>query len=195
MATRICLLRILHGGTEMSTWNLSRDKRQSGRKADNLTAICEPTVCRQNVGASTSHNRIGLHGLLTGLVSLTILLSHVVHGNNKTISNKTVKRNMVYFCILRIPMSLTYFEAFQLKVTEHKPISWDFTVEWVPFLHGIRKLTGSNTGCDIDYLDRGLLWFSSVPTCNRDSTSGYTIAASFHIFTNSLTNFMKLSPS
>jgi hypothetical protein len=100
---------------------------------------------------------------------------------------------MVHIYILSISMSLTYFGAFQIKVTEHKPFSWTFTVEWVAFLRGIRKLTGSNTGCDTDYLHRGLLWFSSVPTCNRDSTAGYNIAASFHIFTNSLTNSMELS--
>jgi hypothetical protein len=35
------------------------------RKADNLTAICEPIVL-ENVGASTSHNRMGFHGLLEG---------------------------------------------------------------------------------------------------------------------------------
>jgi hypothetical protein len=32
-------------------------------KADNLTAICEPIVL-DNVGSLTSHNPIGLHGLL-----------------------------------------------------------------------------------------------------------------------------------
>jgi hypothetical protein len=36
----------------------------SARKADNLTAICEP--CLENVGALTSHNPMGLHGLLQG---------------------------------------------------------------------------------------------------------------------------------
>jgi hypothetical protein len=37
----------------------------SASKADKLTAICEPIV-RENVGASTSHNPMGLHGLLQG---------------------------------------------------------------------------------------------------------------------------------
>jgi hypothetical protein len=35
------------------------------RKANNLTAICEPAVYK-NVEASTSHNPMGLHGLLQG---------------------------------------------------------------------------------------------------------------------------------
>jgi hypothetical protein len=35
------------------------------RKADNLTAICEPT-CLENMEASTSHNLMDLHGLLQG---------------------------------------------------------------------------------------------------------------------------------
>jgi hypothetical protein len=30
--------------TEMSGWNLPGGKKQPARKADNLTAICEPTV-------------------------------------------------------------------------------------------------------------------------------------------------------
>jgi hypothetical protein len=52
--------------TEMSTRNLpgAGEGRRPARKADNLTAICEPTV--ENVGASTSHNPMGLHGLLQG---------------------------------------------------------------------------------------------------------------------------------
>jgi hypothetical protein len=35
------------------------------RRADNLTAICEPIVL-DNMGSLTSHNPIGLHGLLRG---------------------------------------------------------------------------------------------------------------------------------
>jgi hypothetical protein len=48
---------------EMSTRNLRGDKGRPARKADNLTAVCEPTL---NVGASTSHNPMGLQGLLKG---------------------------------------------------------------------------------------------------------------------------------
>jgi hypothetical protein len=51
--------------TEMSTRNIPGGKGRPARKADNLAAICEPTV-RENVGASTSHNPMGLHGLLQG---------------------------------------------------------------------------------------------------------------------------------
>jgi hypothetical protein len=51
--------------TEMSTRNLPGGKGRSVRKADNLTAICESIVYK-NVGASTSHNPMGLHGLLQG---------------------------------------------------------------------------------------------------------------------------------
>jgi hypothetical protein len=40
------------------------------RKADNFTATCKPIVCLHNVGASTSHNRMGLHGLLQGQLYL-----------------------------------------------------------------------------------------------------------------------------
>jgi hypothetical protein len=46
--------------TEMSTRNLPGGKGWPARKAD-LTADC-----LENVGASTSHNPIGLHGLLQG---------------------------------------------------------------------------------------------------------------------------------
>jgi hypothetical protein len=37
-------LRSTQPVTEMSTRNLPGDKRLSARKADDLTAICEPTV-------------------------------------------------------------------------------------------------------------------------------------------------------
>jgi hypothetical protein len=37
-------------------------KGRPARKADNVTDICES----ENVAASTSHNPIGLHGLLQG---------------------------------------------------------------------------------------------------------------------------------
>jgi hypothetical protein len=50
--------------TEMSTRNLPGGKGRPERKAD-LTAICEPIVLK-NVGASTSHNPMGLQDLLQG---------------------------------------------------------------------------------------------------------------------------------
>jgi hypothetical protein len=53
--------------TEMSTRNLPGDKGRPARKTD-LTAICEPIVWK-NVGASTSHNPMGLNGL-TGIALL-----------------------------------------------------------------------------------------------------------------------------
>jgi hypothetical protein len=51
--------------TEISTRNLPGSEGRPVRKADNLTAICR-TDCLENVGASTSHNPMGLHGLLQG---------------------------------------------------------------------------------------------------------------------------------
>jgi hypothetical protein len=51
--------------TEMSTRNLPGGKKRPARKTDNLTAICEPIV-QKIVEASTSHNLMGLHGLLQG---------------------------------------------------------------------------------------------------------------------------------
>jgi hypothetical protein len=49
--------------TEMSTRNLPGAKGRPARKADNLTAICEPIVL-DNVGPSTSHNPMRFHDLL-----------------------------------------------------------------------------------------------------------------------------------
>jgi hypothetical protein len=49
--------------TEMNTRNLPGGKGWPARKADDLTAICEP-FCLENMKASTSHNPMGLHGLL-----------------------------------------------------------------------------------------------------------------------------------
>jgi hypothetical protein len=54
---------------EMSTRNLPSGGGlgRPARKADNLTAICEPTDYK-NVGASTSHNHAGLHGRSQGCI-------------------------------------------------------------------------------------------------------------------------------
>jgi hypothetical protein len=49
--------------TEMSIRNLPGGKGRSARKPDNFTAIWG-VDCLENVGASTSHNPTGLHGLL-----------------------------------------------------------------------------------------------------------------------------------
>jgi hypothetical protein len=48
--------------TEMSSRNLPGGEGLPARGAGNLTAICE-RMCKQNVGASTSHNPMGLHGI------------------------------------------------------------------------------------------------------------------------------------
>jgi hypothetical protein len=49
---------------EMSTRNIPGGKGRPARKADNLTAICEKIS--RKVGASASHNPMGLYGLLQG---------------------------------------------------------------------------------------------------------------------------------
>jgi hypothetical protein len=51
--------------TEMSTRNIPGGEGRPARKADNLITICEPIVYK-NVGASTSHSPMGLHGPLQG---------------------------------------------------------------------------------------------------------------------------------
>jgi hypothetical protein len=61
-------------GVSMSAWPLKifhikvREVLQTGgrpaRKADKLTAVSRSS--RENVGASTSHNPMGVHGLLQG---------------------------------------------------------------------------------------------------------------------------------
>jgi hypothetical protein len=58
--------------TEMSTRNLAGGERRPERKADNLAAVCEPTL--DNVGASTSHKPMSLHGLLQGELYLFLTL-------------------------------------------------------------------------------------------------------------------------
>jgi hypothetical protein len=60
--------------TEMSTRNVPGSRVRRARKADNLTAICEPTVSRENVGASKSHNLMGLHGLFQGQIYLFLTI-------------------------------------------------------------------------------------------------------------------------
>jgi hypothetical protein len=49
--------------TEMSTRNLTGGKGRPAHETDNLTAIYD---CLENVGASTYHNPMGLHGVLQG---------------------------------------------------------------------------------------------------------------------------------
>jgi hypothetical protein len=55
--------------TEMSTRNIPGGEGRPAPKADNLTAICEPIVYK-NVGSSTSHSPMGLHGPLQGYLYL-----------------------------------------------------------------------------------------------------------------------------
>jgi hypothetical protein len=55
--------------TYMSTRNLSGGKGRAARKADKLTAICEPIVKRK-CGSPTSQNPLGLHGLFQGQLYL-----------------------------------------------------------------------------------------------------------------------------
>jgi hypothetical protein len=49
--------------TEMIKRKIPGGKGRPARKADNLTAICQP-IGLWNVGASTFHNTMDLHGLL-----------------------------------------------------------------------------------------------------------------------------------
>jgi hypothetical protein len=50
--------------TEMSTRNLPGAKGRPARNADPTANLWAD--CLENVGASTSHNPMGLHGLLQG---------------------------------------------------------------------------------------------------------------------------------
>jgi hypothetical protein len=62
--------------TEMSTRNIPGGEGQPACKTDNLTAICEPIVYK-NVGASTSHSPMGLHGPLQGYLYLPLPYGNV----------------------------------------------------------------------------------------------------------------------
>jgi hypothetical protein len=64
-SSRTLALQSIQHLTEMSTRNIPGGKERQARKTDNLTAICEP-MSRENVGASMSHNPMGLHVLLQG---------------------------------------------------------------------------------------------------------------------------------
>jgi hypothetical protein len=67
--------------TKMSTSNLPGVKGRPAREADNLAALCEHFL--ENVGASTFHKRMGLHGLLMGEIDLILYDMYIyffVHG-------------------------------------------------------------------------------------------------------------------
>jgi hypothetical protein len=57
--------------TKMSTRNVPGDKGRPARKVGNLTAIHLRADCLENVGVSTSHNPMGLHGLLRDSFTFT----------------------------------------------------------------------------------------------------------------------------
>jgi hypothetical protein len=57
--------------TEMSTRNLPRGKERPVGEADNLSAICEPTV--KKMWQLRRPNPLGLHGLLQRQLYLIIL--------------------------------------------------------------------------------------------------------------------------
>jgi hypothetical protein len=65
-SSRIMTLVSTQPLTEITTRNLPETIGQPVPKADNLTGIYIWADCLENVGASTSHNPIGLHGLLQG---------------------------------------------------------------------------------------------------------------------------------
>jgi hypothetical protein len=60
--------------TEMSTRNIPWGEGRPAREDDNLTAFSEPTVYK-NVGASTSHSPMGLHGPLQGYLYRPYLIN------------------------------------------------------------------------------------------------------------------------
>jgi hypothetical protein len=55
--------------TEMSTRNLPGGKRRPSRKMTTLS-LSVSRFSRENVGTSTSHSPMGLHGLLQGYIYL-----------------------------------------------------------------------------------------------------------------------------
>jgi hypothetical protein len=64
-SSRIMAPRSTQSVTEMSTRNLLGGKVLPARKADTSPPSMS-RLSRENVGASTSHNPVGLHGLLQG---------------------------------------------------------------------------------------------------------------------------------
>jgi hypothetical protein len=118
--------------TEMSTRNFRRGKLRPECRAENPTAICEPTVQRmwkprrlttlwastacyrdslareaditaiyepiiyKNVGASTSHNPTGLHGLLTGTASPFMIIRDSLWRQNLQLRASTFKQSLLH---------------------------------------------------------------------------------------------------
>jgi hypothetical protein len=71
--------------TEMSTMNLPGGKERPGSKADKATTTCE-AISRENLWASTSHNPIGLHGMLE--VQLYLIREVIMFVTKELVENK-----------------------------------------------------------------------------------------------------------
>jgi hypothetical protein len=66
-------LELAQPPAEMSTRNLLGGKERQARKAGNNPNL--RTGCLENMGASTSHNRMDLHGRLKGEIYLVYKLN------------------------------------------------------------------------------------------------------------------------
>jgi hypothetical protein len=64
----------------MSIRNIPGGEGRPARKADNLTAICEPIVYK-NLGASTSHSPMGLHGRYRATLPLPLIIPFILGPN------------------------------------------------------------------------------------------------------------------
>jgi hypothetical protein len=97
--------------TEMSARNIPGGEGRLALKAENLTAICESIVYR-NVGVSTSHSPMGLHGPLQGYLYLYFLLWLIlvmivilcVYNTNRKQSIQSVKtlEQLVLMCLFQV---------------------------------------------------------------------------------------------
>jgi hypothetical protein len=106
--------------TEMSTRNIPGGEGRPARKAHNITAICVPIIYK-NVGASTSHSPMGLHGPLPRYpyLSLSLYLIHnlaKVFYQNKNIYLRKTFMSIFLLCLIYLNCHRNY----RLEITVYQ---------------------------------------------------------------------------
>jgi hypothetical protein len=118
----------------MSTRNLPGGKKRPARRADNLAAICEPN---ENVGASTSRNPKGLHGLYRDNFTFTQLYeTYRAEDHCLLVCDVTFRKNLLplHSSTSFFPYSVYSFTLEMEAVVSSKTLVMIYLVMWFHIL-------------------------------------------------------------